>query len=175
MNHAKSLRVIGQSLEVAKVQIFELETDGPNYVLTSDSLTGASEWILRHGLSANELEQSVRQSTVRRSVRFTAADILRLEQQAQKQRRMSSPPDAQAYKRLSQLLRTLGDHLDRTRISSFHIFWSPSSAIVQFQSLEDQNDSRTFTAEKLEQLGSHSRFRRSSGTRLDSSFLRPRK
>jgi hypothetical protein len=36
--------------------------------------------------------------------------------------------------------------------------------------MDDQRDSRTFTAEKLEQLGSHSRFRRSSATRLDTNL-----
>jgi hypothetical protein len=171
MAHAKSLRVIGQSLETAKVQAFELETDGPNYVLRSDSLTAASEWILRHALRPNDFsKQSARQPTVSRSVRFALADISRLDDQAQKQRRVNSSPHKQTYQRLSQLLRALGDQLDRTKVNSFHISWTSNSASVDFQSMDDQSDSRTFTAEKLEQLGSHSRFRRSSGTRSDTSL-----
>jgi hypothetical protein len=171
MAHAKSLRVIGQSLETAKVQAFELETDGPNYVLRSDSLTAASEWILRHALRPNDFsKQSARQPTVSRSVRFALADISRLDDQAQKQRRVNSSPHKQTYQRLSQLLRALGDQLDRTKVNSFHISWTSNSASVDFQSMDDQHDSRTFTAEKLEQLGSHSRFRQSSGTRLDTNL-----
>ena len=50
MGRAKSLRVIGQSLEVAKLRVFELQTDGPNYILSSDALTKIGEWILCHRL-----------------------------------------------------------------------------------------------------------------------------
>jgi hypothetical protein len=154
MAHAKSLRVIGQSLETAKVQAFELETDGPNYVLRSDSLTAASEWILRHALRPNDFsKQSARQPTVSRSVRFALADISRLDDQAQKQRRVnSSPHNKQTYQRLSQLLRAMGDQLDRTEVNSFHISWTSNSASVDFQSMDGESNSRTFTVEKLEQL-----------------------
>lgn len=173
MAHAKSLRVIGQSLETAKLQAFELETDGPNYVLRSDSLTAASEWILRHALRPNDFsKQSARQSIgVSQFVRFAPADISRLDDQAQKQRRVNSSPHKQTYERLSQLLRAMGDQLDRTKVNSFHISWTSTSASVDFQSMDGQYDSRTFTAEKLEQLGSHSRFRRSSATRSDTNLL----
>jgi uncharacterized protein YcbK (DUF882 family) len=163
MAHAKSLRVIGQSLEAAKLPAFELNTDGPNYVVMSDSLTKTGEWILRRALSPNDTsDQSAGQSAVNRSACFSPADISRLDEQARKQRRNDS---SQAYRRLSQLLRTLGDHLDRTEVSAFHISWTYDSVSVDFQSLNGQSDSRTFSAEKLEQLGSHSRFRRSSRTR----------
>lgn len=173
MAHAKSLRLIGQSLETAKLQSFEIETDGPTYVVRSDSLTAASEWILRHALIPNDVaEQSSRPSTVSRSVHFAPADISRLDDQAQKQRRVQASPHPQMYRRLSQLLRALGDHLDRAQINTFYISWTADSASVHFQSTDGQRDSRTFTAEKLEQLGSHSRFLRSSRARLDTNLLR---
>jgi len=93
MPYAKSLRVIGQSLEVAKLPAFELEMDGSNYVVTSDSLTQTGEWILRHALSPNDIsEESTRQSPVSRPVRFGPADLSRLDDQAQKQRRNDSAP-----------------------------------------------------------------------------------
>jgi hypothetical protein len=170
MVHAKSLRVIGQSLELAKLSAFELDMDGQNYVVKTDSLTKTGEWILRHALSPNDIsDQSARQSSVNRSVRFSPADISRLDDQARKQRRNDSSPDRHAYSRVSQLLRALGDHLDRTEVTAFRISWTSDSVSVDFQSLDGQSDSRTFTAEKLEQLGSHSRFRRSSRTRFDSN------
>ena len=63
MTHAKSLRLIGQSLETAKLQAFELKTEGQNYIAHSDSLTAASEWILRYAVSPHGVsEQSVRQA-----------------------------------------------------------------------------------------------------------------
>jgi hypothetical protein len=171
MAHRKALRVIGQSLEVAKVPAFELASDGPSYIVKSDSLTQTGEWILRHALRPNDFsEQTARQSTVNRSVRFSPADISRLDDQAQKQRRQNSSL-LEMYGRLSQLLRTLGDHLDRTNVRAFHISWTPESVFVDFQLLDGQCDNRTFTPEKLLQLGSPSRFRRSGRTGLDSSLL----
>ena len=161
MAHAKSLRVIGQSLEVAKLSAFELETEGGNYILSSKSMTKTGEWILRHSLSADDAS-----GQNPRAVEFTPSDIARLNDHAQKQRRSNSRSE---YSRLSQLLRALGDHLDRSEVSAFHILWTTDSASVDFLSPAGQIDSRTFTAEKLHQLGSHLRFRRSSGTRFDSN------
>ena len=163
MSHAKSLRLIGQSLEVAKLQLFELKTDGPNYVVQSDALSAATEWILRQSLSPTDVMwQSTRRLPSNRSVRFTPADILRLDDQAKKQRRANSSQDRQTHRRLSQLLRVLGDHLDRMGVYSFQIVWTETSSSVEFQSMEGLGDSRSFTPEKLAQLGSHSSFRRSS-------------
>jgi hypothetical protein len=48
MSHAKSLRVIGQALEVAKVFVFNLENDGRNYMVQSDSMSRTAEWMLRY-------------------------------------------------------------------------------------------------------------------------------
>ena len=39
MNYAKSLRVIGQSLEVARVTTFELEKDGQDYLVRTPDRT----------------------------------------------------------------------------------------------------------------------------------------
>jgi hypothetical protein len=188
MGHSKSLRVIGQSLEVAKIPAFEIEADGPNYVVKSELLTGTGEWVLRHALSRNDFSEGpARQSTVKRSVRFTPGDISRLDSQAQLQRHRNSP-QPEAYRRLSQLLRTLGDHLDigftvgtdRMNASAFQICWGSDLVSVYFQFLDGQCDSRTFTVEKLRQLGSSSRLLRSSRARLDitlprtSKSIRPR-
>ena len=162
MAHSKSLRVIGQSLEVAKISAFELEADGPNYFVKCDSLTQTGEWVLRHALSRNDFsEQTTRKSTVTRSVQFSPADISRLDNQAQQQRRRSSAQPGASGK-LSQLLRTLGDHLDQSNVCAFHLSWVSASVSVYFQFLDGECDSRTFTVEKLQQLGSSSRFLRSN-------------
>jgi hypothetical protein len=167
MVHSKSLRVIGQSLETAKIPSFELEADGPNYVVKSELLTGTGEWVLRHALSRYDFsERTARQLTVKRSVRFTPADISRLDEQAQVQRRSSSSP-ADGFRRLSQLLRTLGDQFDRMNASAFQISWLSDLVSVDFQLPDGENDSRTYTSEKLEQLGSSSRFLRARQTLFD--------
>ena len=161
MAHSKSLRVIGQSLELAKIPTFELEADGPTYVVKCESLTTTGEWVLRRALRRNDFsEQTTRTSTVTRSVQFSLADISRLDNQTQQRRRRNSFQTL-AYGSLSQLLRTLGDDLDRMKASAFHICWMSDSVSVYFQFLDGECDSRTFTVEKLQQLGSSSRFLRS--------------
>jgi hypothetical protein len=170
MTHAKPLRVIGQCLEVARLAEFELVTDGDNYIVKSDLLTKTGEWILRHALRPDELSgQSPSQSAIDRLVRFTPVDVSRLDAQAQRQRRINASPDTQAYRKLCQLLRTLGAHLDRTAASSFRISWTSALISVDSESRDGQSDSRTFTTDKLEQLGAHSRFGRSSLPRFDSN------
>jgi hypothetical protein len=167
MPYSRSLRIIGQSLENAKLQRFELETDGSNYLVQIDSMDGASEWILRQAVSP-----VARESILEGSVRFTPDDISRLDDHAEKQRKINSS-QTQTYRRLSQLLRVLGDHLDRMEVKKFHISWTSSSVVVDFQLPDGRTDFRTFTSEKLEQLGSHSRFRRASHTNLLSSMKTP--
>lgn len=160
--HAKSLRVIGQSLELAGITAFDIENDGESYVLRSEPLTQTEAWILRNSLGDSPiLRRSGQQQPVRFPLRFSPADISRLDAQAQKKRGESGPL-AHGSVKLSQLLRTLGDHLDRTEVNAFHISWLPDSISVDYQVGRTQKDSRTFTAEKLHQLGSHLRFRRAN-------------
>jgi len=174
MTYAKSLRVIGQSLEVARVTTFELEKDGQDYLVRSDSLTQTGEWILRHAISEYEFtEQSGRRSTGNRPLRFTPIDISRLDSQGQKQRQTRSSSPTQGSSKLSQLLRSLGDHLDRTEVVAFHISWMADSVSVDSQEAGGQSECRTFTAEKLQQLGLHLRFRRSSRSASTTPVLRP--
>ena len=162
MPYARSLRILGQSLEKAKLKRFELETDGSNYLMQIDSLDAASEWILRQAVSP-----MARESLLDGSVRFTPDDISRLDDRAMKQRKTNSS-HMQTYRRLSQLLRTVGDYLDGMEVKTFHISWASSSVSVDFQLPDGRIDSRTFTAEKLEQLGPHSRFRRT--TRINTNL-----
>ena len=174
MPYAKSLRVIGQSLEVARVTTFELEKDGQDYLIRSDSLTQTSDWILRNAIGESDFtEQSGRRSTVNRPLRFTPLDISRLDSHRQKQRRTRSSSQTQGSSKLSQLLRSLGDHLDRTEVSAFHISWTSDSISVDYQELDGQTNSRTFTPEKLQQLGLHISFRRSSRSAWTPSVIRP--
>jgi hypothetical protein len=167
MAHANSLRVIGQSLEVVKLAAFDLDTDGPNCVVRSDSLTHTGEWILRHALNPNDFgNPSGHPSAVARSVWFSPLNISSLDIQAHKQRRNhSSSPEV--YGTLSQLLRALGDQLDQAQVGAFQISWTSDSIFVDFQAAGGQIDSKMFTEEKLQQWASYSRFRRASQLRVD--------
>jgi hypothetical protein len=164
--HAKWLRVIGQSLETAGIEAFEIDNKGENYIVSSESVTSNGAWILRNCVGSSSTLRTIDEDRAAKiSLRLGAADLARLDAQGQR-KRGESGSKSPAVLKLSQLLRTLGDHLDRTQASAFHIAWLPYSVTVEYEELRGQTDSRSFTAEKLQQLGSHSRFRR--GNRMNS-------
>jgi hypothetical protein len=159
MSHAKSLRVIGQSLEAARISTFELEKYGPQYMLWTDSVTEAGEAILRNALRHNKAaSQDARHPRV---FCFGPADISRLDAQAQKQRRNQSPSATPTEKLLSHGLRTLGDHFDRMQVNGFRIEWAMDSVSIHYQRVNGPSHSKTFTVEELRELCAHSSLRRS--------------
>ena len=67
---------------------FELEKDGQDYLVRSDSLSETSEWILRNAVGESNFTQpSSRRSTINRPLRFTPYNISRLDSHDQKQRK----------------------------------------------------------------------------------------
>ena len=127
MSHAKSLRVIGQTVEAAQVKAFTLEKHDDSYLL----------WITE------------------RLFCFTPADISRLDAQAQKRRRNPPTVATQPPKSLSQQLRALGGHLDRVEVCSFRLVWAGDSAILDYERANGERSYKSFTAEELRQLGLH--------------------
>ena len=127
MSHAKSLRVIGQAVEAMQVTSFTLEKHDDSYQV----------WI------AKQLFY------------FSPADISRLDAQAQKRRRNPPTSATQPPKSLSQQLRALGGHLDRTEVCSFRLVWSGDSAILDYERVNGERNYKAFTAEELRQLGLH--------------------
>ena len=160
--HAKSLRIIGQSLEAACLGVFAVASDGKDLLITSEALTETAEWILCRGLHGTDWKKEAGKSMIGRAIRFTPEDISVLDQQAQRRRGVGSLANKEANKRLSQILRTIGDHLDRTRADNFRVTWRSNGIEVDSTSADGHQDSRTFLPDKLEQLGSHLRFRRSA-------------
>lgn len=133
MSHAKALRVIGQTLEAARVTTFKLEKHTDPYRL----------WIAK------------------RLFCFGPGDISRLDAKAHKRRRNHSTATRLSTS-LSQQLRALGGHLDRIGVSSFRIVWTAGSALLHYERMTGEWNSRTFTAEELHQLGLHRTLLRSS-------------
>jgi hypothetical protein len=162
MSHAKSLRVIGQSLEAARVLTFELEKYGPQYMVWTDSVTEAGEAILREALRQKKAaSQDARRAQVNRVFCFSSADISRLDAQAQKQRRNQSVSAPRPAKLVSHGLRTLGDHFDRMQVNAFRIEWTRGSVSIHYQRVNGPHNHKTFTVEELHELCSHSSLRRS--------------
>lgn len=128
-------------------------------------MTKTDEWILRRGLDGNSIiEESGRPVPDGGLLRFTPFNISRLDSQGQRKRRAHSSAQMQGSKNLSQLLRSLGDYLDRIKASAFHVRWTPDCVSVDYQEADGVSDSRQFSLERLRQLDLHTMLRRSSRT-----------
>ncbi len=175
MLHAKSLRVIGQSLEMLRLRVFRLEKKGDCYIVRSESLTATHEWILRNNLAENNLDSAVPdQESLSPTVGdgwlcYGPFDIARLNARGRNKRHHHELEPKPKADRLAQLLRTLGDHLDSKGATAFTISWAPDSVSVEYQTPNGVGERKEFTVEKLHQLALYSRFRRSSGSALIGS------
>jgi hypothetical protein len=168
VSHSKSLRAIGQSLEIAHIKAFELKKEGDVYLVRSDALTPTRQWILRNSLVGNVGDspgadpKSTQSPGVGGWFCYDALDLSRLDAQGRKKRGNHSVAQIRGASTLSQLLRTVGEHLDRLAVSTFSLSWGTDSVAVEYQVPGEGREHRSFSLEKLQQLGSHMRFRRSN-------------
>jgi hypothetical protein len=163
MIHAKSLRVIGQVLESAAVPNFELEKHGPYYVTWSPYLRNARDWRLEYSLTEHVLETDDSRSKADFSLCFSLLDVSRLDAQARKNRRNRVSSITQGSSKLSQLLRVVGDQLDRVEAAAFDISWGETAVAIDTLPVGDplvERKNLTFT--ELQQLCLQRRLRRSS-------------
>jgi hypothetical protein len=82
MTHARSLRVIGQKLEVTKLSHFQLEHAGENYTLASDLMSRTAEWMLRYATTQETVpSRRAKTNTVLQlpPITFNEADLIRLD------------------------------------------------------------------------------------------------
>jgi hypothetical protein len=169
--HAKSLRAIGQSLEMLRVQAFSLEKEGDSYIVRSESLTPTRQWILRNSLAENNLDspgphqQGMQLTWGDGWLCYGALEVARLDAQGLK-KRQDHGLELRGADKLDQLLRALGEHLDRKEATVFQISWTPDSISVDYQMPDGVSERKDFTVEKLHKLALHSRFRRRSRSGL---------
>src|SRR5205823_14282721 len=91
MLQSKSLRAIGQSLEILRDEAFELEKEDYSYVVRSKSLSPTSQWIFRnsvvervwdyHGAAQNSTQEG------NDWLRYDSTDLSWLDAQRRKCRR----------------------------------------------------------------------------------------
>ena len=170
MLHAKSLRVIGQVLEAARIPTFELEKHGPEYMVWCDSVSQEGELVMRNALRQKH-DTPIDRATTNRVFCFSPADVSRLDAHAQKQRRYQSSSGTPVLKLLSQGLRTLGDHFDRLHVHGFRVEWKMGSVSIDFQRVTGDRNCMTLTASELQHLCEHTRAQRRSTGRVDSGLL----
>ena len=167
MPHSSSLRAIGQSLETFHVEAFALDKKNDSHVVRSESLTPTRQWILRNSLVETVWDSPARDQ---KATQLTGGDgwlcydpvsLSRLEAQGRKKRRSHSFAQMHEAK-LSDLLRTVGEHLDIMQANTFSIVWAPDSVSVEYQTAHGQRERKDFSVEKLRELSLHLRFRRAN-------------
>ena len=174
MPHSQGLRAIGQSLELAQIELFELEKEGQFYLIRSPLLTPACHRIIKKNLlegfkdDLSSADENDAPSSARTGewLRYDSRMISCLNGQGQKKRRHYLPAAAQTTQRTSQYLRTLGEHLDRAGARRFTIAWDyPTSVAVAYQTPDDRTEQSSFSFDRLQELALTMRFRRSPRTR----------
>jgi hypothetical protein len=170
MQYSQNLRVIGQSMELAQIDEFEVEKDGQFYLVRARSLTPNSRRIIKDTLAEGfqddlppvEKNKPVTSEEEEGCLRYDSRMMSCLNGQGQKKRRRYLPAAAHGTHSLSQDLRSLGEHLDRAGARTFTIVWHPKSVSVRYQTLDDRNEHRIYSVNNLQELGLKNRLRRST-------------
>ena len=166
MPHAKSLRAIGQSLETLGVIAFVMEKDGRNYIVRSDSLPDISQLDVKKDLTEKVWDTT---GSTSRHARLMGADgalrydppyVSWLDAQGRKKRRRRLSAQATGTMKVSQLLRTVGKHLDRFEPHAFTIRWTKENVIVDYELADGAIGREILPLDKIRELTVRSRFRR---------------
>lgn len=170
MPHAKSLRAIGQSLESLGVVAFVMRKNGRNYIVLSDSLLETSDLDEKLEKKKDLLEKvwdaagpgkrPTRLIDEDGSLRYDPPYISWLDAQGRRKRRRRSSAQTTATVKVSQLLRTLGKHLDRVEPHAFNIQWTKDGVFVDYQLPDGQTVREVLSLDKLRELTVRSRVRR---------------
>lgn len=153
LSYAQSLRAIGASLEARGIDTFDLEKYDDTYmlrVMASQPATGGS--FLRKiaqlvGITGNSSGEPSHLADTTQSLRYTLADISRLvAEQQSRHDGLNVVPDA--YK-LAQVLRVVGDHLDRKEARAFKVSVSGHSVSVTYETETAPLINENFTIESL--------------------------
>lgn len=168
MPHSRNLRAIGQSIELAQIEVFELQKHGQCYLVRSPSMTPDRRWVIKDSLLESfkeDIDNSnnfVPGGEEKDCICYDPRMLSCLTGQGQKKRRHYLPAVARPIRSPSQYLRTLGDQLDRTEARTFIISWNyPKSVSVIYKTPDYLANERIFGFDKLDELGFHMRLRRS--------------
>ncbi len=166
MPHAKSLRAIGQSLESLGVIAFVMEKSGRTYIVRSDSLPDVSQLDLKKDLTEKVWDavgagsRHTRLLDTEGSLRYDPPYVSWLDAQGRKKRRRRLSAQATGTMKVSQLLRTVGKHLDRFEPHAFSIQWTSEKVVVDYELPDGQIAREILSVDKLRELTVRSRFRR---------------
>jgi len=166
MPHAKSLRAIGQSLEALGIVGFVMEKNGCNYIVRGNALPELSQLELKKNLS--EKVWDVRSSSrggarlLREdgSLQYDPSYVSWLDAQGRKKRRKRLSAQATGTMKFSQLLRTLGRHIDRLEPHAFTITWEKDAVTIDYDLGDGHQITEVLGIDKLRELTVRMRVRR---------------
>jgi hypothetical protein len=166
MPHAKSFRAIGQSLESIGIVAFIMEKNGRNYVVRSDSLPDISELSHKQSLSEKVWDSAVSARKGAHLIRddgtlqYDPAYVSWLDAQGRKKRRKRFSAQATGTMKFSQLLRTVGRHIDRLEPHAFTVSWSHDSVSIDYDLGDGQKLTEVIPVAKVRELTVRMRVRR---------------
>jgi hypothetical protein len=166
MPHAKALRAIGQSLESIGVVAFVMEKNGRNYIVRSDSLPEISELSHKQSLSEKVWDSAVSARKATHLIRddgtlqYDPAYVSWLDAQGRKKRRKRLSAQATGSMKFSQLLRTVGRHIDRLEPHAFTVSWTRDSVTIDYDLGDGQKLSEIIPVDKVRELTVRMRVRR---------------
>ena len=164
MGQGKSLRAIGQSLEIIRLDAFEIKKDGTDYVVHAESLPqSGSQFVLAKTLvkkhpDAVQPDREGRGPIQHQgSMRYSTMSISWLDAYGRRKRRNGS--NRRGATKLSHLLRSLGEYLDRKEWSALNIAWTSDYITVDCMK-GGRREHKTFSPKQLHELGFRMNFRR---------------
>jgi hypothetical protein len=143
-----------------------MEKNGRNYLVRSDSLPDVSQLDLKKDLSEKVWEAKGSNSRHTQllgsdgSLRYDPPYVSWLDAQGRKKRRKRLSAQATGTMKVSQLLRTVGKHLDRLEPHAFSIRWNHENVMIEYRLPNGDIAQEILPIEKVRELTVRSRFRR---------------
>lgn len=157
-SYAKSLRVIGQALEVLRINAFALEKRGEKYIVHNWEPSFLKSITNKVWGTGDSDEMVLTPHRPPELLVYTSSDTNRLETQGPSRRGSGDSLDAHE---LSLGLRVLGDYLDKKEAVTFDIGWSIQSVTVKYESRGGGLKKSSFTLQTLHDQGVDMHLRRS--------------
>jgi hypothetical protein len=158
-SYAQSLRIIGQALEILRINAFALEKKGEKYIVHNwepSFLKSITDKVWGTG-DSDQMPFTPQESSD--LLVYTSSDTKRLETDGRSRRGSNQNQDIY---NVSSGLRVLGDYLDGKRAVAFDIWWSIESIRVKYETPAGGPKEANFTVQNLQELGVGMHVRRSS-------------
>ena len=154
LSYARALRAIGESLETKGISCFDLEKSAENYIVRPTdraSATGAeAKFIKKVAEIVRRFQKSQKAQpnpTTAQQLCYTPLDVSRLtSEQRARHGKVNAMPDAH---KLSQILRLVGDDLDRKEARAFTLSVSHASVSVWYANNDGHRKHESFTIQNL--------------------------